>query len=982
MADANWLRKAPPAPDLDDDPFAELTRIMGFDPRVPFRGVRQEEAPQQVVAAPKVEISDEDLDFSLDLENELIGALEPELEYATPAAGSEPWQAVSWAAVQSDPFPARAAATPVSQVPALDEEAYGAVEAATGEDESLASGDASGWDTDEAAFADYVAEDDEAADAFVQPEETLYAESPRYDDTGEEPAQAQDAADAGQNEASPYAAYRRDGDDDWQPDAPHADWNADAGVAAASGPETSPQAVEAEPGYFADRHDDTDNHDVALAAELDEVLSASFDGDAAYGDDWLADHEPEPETPRRSDEDMRPFAPLPVDHFATEFDEAMAEVDMDFTSTEPALPEATWRAPQHDLSPLEEEPTDLTADNAAVARQDADEATDDEEFLSEPQDDDVQGFAADASEAYAEDEPLEDIAAGSPVSNEPAGHGDGASRSDAYSVTQSEIDDAIAELAAIVRGYDQPKPAAYEAADEAEPESATADAVDVLDIDTVDVPEGAVALADDLDIPDIDYAEDGAPVFDDLDAELAAAFGEPAMETIQPAQPQSFAQQDFDLDGSYDRDTSGIDGYGVAALAGAAAAGTAGAYPAATLLRGRPGDVQFVRRDAAGAYAQDDFEVEADPELEDDLAAADATDVLRRSPARRGLVVASVVGGIAMVGVIGALAFSGGGTIGSGEPALVKADTDPVKVRPENPGGAVVANQTSGVFDRAAGEAPVQPEQQALISTEEEPVDVAARFPDPEPIDESADIEALAEAPAKSEDRIEPAAAEMTPAQEDTLAVPPRKVRTMIVKPDGTLVPREEVVTDQPATVGSTTAAGSLTDPAMSAPAARDEFSAAAGAPAAEVPTTAAADDVVVTAGTQSASAPAGAGSAMPDQVPVAPSRPADQPLDIVGEVKPGQVASLDPQAGAVPAGAWSMQIASQPTEAAAQASYKDLSRRYASVLGGRSANIVKAEIAGKGTFWRVRVPAGSRNEAVQLCESYKAAGGNCFVSK
>jgi hypothetical protein len=76
------------------------------------------------------------------------------------------------------------------------------------------------------------------------------------------------------------------------------------------------------------------------------------------------------------------------------------------------------------------------------------------------------------------------------------------------------------------------------------------------------------------------------------------------------------------------------------------------------------------------------------------------------------------------------------------------------------------------------------------------------------------------------------------------------------------------------------------------------------------------------------------------------------------------------------------MQIASQPTEAAAQATYKDLSRRYPSVLGGRSANIVKAEIAGKGTFWRVRVPAGSRNEAVQLCESYKAAGGNCFVSK
>ena len=51
-------------------------------------------------------------------------------------------------------------------------------------------------------------------------------------------------------------------------------------------------------------------------------------------------------------------------------------------------------------------------------------------------------------------------------------------------------------------------------------------------------------------------------------------------------------------------------------------------------------------------------------------------------------------------------------------------------------------------------------------------------------------------------------------------------------------------------------------------------------------------------------------------------------------------------------------------------------------VIGGKGVNIVKAEIAGKGTFWRVRVPAGSRGDAVSLCESYKAAGGNCFVSR
>ena len=78
----------------------------------------------------------------------------------------------------------------------------------------------------------------------------------------------------------------------------------------------------------------------------------------------------------------------------------------------------------------------------------------------------------------------------------------------------------------------------------------------------------------------------------------------------------------------------------------------------------------------------------------------------------------------------------------------------------------------------------------------------------------------------------------------------------------------------------------------------------------------------------------------------------------------------------------WAMQIASQPSEAAAQSSYQNLASRYGGVLEGREVNIVKAEIPGKGTFWRVRVPAESRNEAISLCENYKAAGGNCFVSR
>ena len=119
-----------------------------------------------------------------------------------------------------------------------------------------------------------------------------------------------------------------------------------------------------------------------------------------------------------------------------------------------------------------------------------------------------------------------------------------------------------------------------------------------------------------------------------------------------------------------------------------------------------------------------------------------------------------------------------------------------------------------------------------------------------------------------------------------------------------------------------------------------------------------------------------------PAKVAIAPQRPSDQPVDVVGEVKPDQVASIDPATTATGGGSWSMQVASQPTVESAQSTYQDLQRRYGSVLAGRTANIVKAEIAGKGTFYRVRVVAQSRNDAINLCTSYKAAGGNCFVSR
>jgi hypothetical protein len=351
-------------------------------------------------------------------------------------------------------------------------------------------------------------------------------------------------------------------------------------------------------------------------------------------------------------------------------------------------------------------------------------------------------------------------------------------------------------------------------------------------------------------------------------------------------------------------------------------------------------------------------------------------------PRRRGLLVAGIVGGVALIGALGAFALSSGGGGDTDAVAIVKVDDGPVKVKPENPGGTSVPNQDSKVYQTVAGQgSTTDPQQEKLVTTAEEPVDMA-------PVDE--DIEDDPVVAAKSEDRIEQILQE-TENQSDAqlAAVAPRKVRTMVVRPDGTLVPREETeaASDNLATDSVASAGAAVTEPVPDStgalPAAGQEEAMATfeeepsvmnGEPAEEP---AAAEAPAPAPAVETAAAPRATDT--PATAPIAPQRPAEQPIDVVGEVKPDQVASA---AASTAGGGWSMQIASQPNEAAAQSSYQNLARRYSSVLEGRPVNIVKADIAGKGTFWRVRVPAPSRNDAIALCETYKAAGGNCFVSR
>jgi cell division protein FtsN len=96
---------------------------------------------------------------------------------------------------------------------------------------------------------------------------------------------------------------------------------------------------------------------------------------------------------------------------------------------------------------------------------------------------------------------------------------------------------------------------------------------------------------------------------------------------------------------------------------------------------------------------------------------------------------------------------------------------------------------------------------------------------------------------------------------------------------------------------------------------------------------------------------------------------------------------SLNPRAPgpppAVSSGGYVVQVSSQRSEADAQSSYRALQAKFPSVLGSRSANIKRADLGEKGTYYRaVLGPFSSPEDAAALCGNLKSAGGQCVVQR
>lgn len=1040
MADRTQLRAADHNDIADDDPFAELTRIMGFDPRQPVEPQRSGKGKADAGPVADEGYSDIDLDKELlgefaayDSDPALVGAHDLAFE-APDANASDDGVSLSldddfdfaMADIVGQAAAGHTGADPAEASPTLDP-AFDA-----DFDNAVASSleDVSPFDDDQPMEDELAASLDRSFRVAEEVDETRYAARPSVD---VEPAldhefdhalaiSLEDELMIDEHPSDRYAAY----------DAPAAHAVPVRGHDAQSIP------AEEFTGHFEDAMADVDmdfdiRADEPLASEplasrgSQEAMPARVTGDDVAGrasetalddafdmdfDDAFAVTAEEPVAAVAPVAPAAPVAqPIPVavkDERSLE-DELNALLGAMTARTAPARETIAAR-------PGSVEPPAKTAEEPADLVGDLDWGLDEPAPLGPHHLDAAQGEVRvdnDASAtASAKDMNTRDAAISSvdPLDwlaerSAPAEPSRSWSRvtpvpqAPAFGAQPTATVAASVVAPAVAPTYRAAEPAAQAAPVYAPQPRQPAHHEDVPDVETVDVPERVVALADDLDIPELHFEDDEPATagYDDLDAEFASLLTDMnAMEvSAAPAGNAPSASYDDEFD------NAGFNsGYGTVKPA---------YQPEARTYAARPVEMP-VRTAAPTAYADadgfdlgnppggqpvaqaDDFtvdELDYDPELDEAMTVPGIGErEAARSSRGRGLFVVAIVGAVAVIGGLGAFALSLGGKGGSEAPVIVKADNAPIKVKPENPGGAVVPNQDNKVYDAVVkGTKPAEPVQEKLVTNSEEPVDVQAKDParaiDLSPgaadgadalgdsADEAGDAVAATPAP-KSEDRI---AQVLQDSDQGTnvVAVAPRKVKTMVVKSDGSLVARED---PQPAAPVAATEpvdpAPQHVEPSSEANADQTGTVAPQAAQAGDEPALKPAAKPKAEA--QSANTPA--------KVPVAPQRPSDQPVDVVGEVKPDQVASIDPASTAASGGSWSMQIASQPTVESAQSSYQDLQRRYGSVLAGRTANIVKAEIAGKGTFYRVRVPAQSRNDAINLCTSYKAAGGNCFVSR
>lgn len=319
---------------------------------------------------------------------------------------------------------------------------------------------------------------------------------------------------------------------------------------------------------------------------------------------------------------------------------------------------------------------------------------------------------------------------------------------------------------------------------------------------------------------------------------------------------------------------------------------------------------------------------------------------------RRPLYLMAAIIAVGIAGIGASFALRGGGSAPH-EVATIKAAAGPSKIQPETAGGAEAPNDDASILDQNS-----QPSNVALSDHTEQPLDLSQaqeKAPRVIGLGGNANFDSLAAGAANVP--VPTPSAQPQPdakSQGDGLTIAgliePRKVKTVSVRPDGTLLPndRPPQMPVQPSS-------------AANAPAPTNKASTPKST--ARVATT----PRVATAQTEAASA-----------------QTAEAAKTNAARAKPVQVA--DAQAASAPvkaaeSGGFAVQLAAPASEKEAREIQIKLMKKFGGELAGFHPSIHKATVGDKPVY-RVRLTNLSREEATALCEKIQGGGGNCFVAK
>ena len=371
-----------------------------------------------------------------------------------------------------------------------------------------------------------------------------------------------------------------------------------------------------------------------------------------------------------------------------------------------------------------------------------------------------------------------------------------------------------------------------------------------------------------------------------------------------------------------------------------------------------------------------------------------------------GYRLAAIALGIAVLTGAGVVGY---GLIGesnsTGDPILVRANQNEFKIKPDQPGGKEIANQDQPVYVNMTGDKSTESSQKKLVSSNEQPVELDTK------------IRSLR--PEKSAERL--TTSNKTSTQNTANAfVQPRKVKTVTVRADGTIMTSAgtqlsnlgAVPSNINALVGSNdlqanqipvstlqlqnnnvdqgkTVDGAISTGTIAIPIAnpfvvskpnRVVVKSTVKSAALEDPVLS--KPVDVSSNSSSAIVPKPVVTTPVNTLTTTPenkvTKTVQKPVASVATLaaKPSAINT------AVSSDVYKVQISSQRSLESAEATYQNLKRKFAGLLSGQSKEIRAVDVDGKGTFFRVQIPVGEMSEAASFCKRYKAAGGSCFVTR